>query len=895
MAEINDKLGAGEQGDNSSVPNESAVDLDVYGESSRINIGGKKSPQVRNSTSNVSSVDGTSRKNQITADQGPSVDSQSRMRPPASDASPDTKRSPADSTAQSAKPQSLEGTAPKVVPEVTVGNPLTVSAPNRVAPEARPLKSGYEPSDQTPQSLSPVAGRPDRSVIPTANKDVNSAKNETVLGSPGLPRGNDVSLTGTGDISQSATPPQRAIVPGSPTAESMQRGQLEQLDSSKIGLQSSLDGTPLSTGSQRMQPVPSDSQRTGDVHSPSGVAGSATGSSDSLSLHSGNLFGRIGESRNRTAGERNSLAAGSESFDTKSSGLRAEGQGHTASVNSVDARAGADNKEGDATGRAISGEHGEIRSGSSEIKLADGKIADSSGSGRQPELTGHIAEPGSGKFGADGTDRTSRSDRSHSDDKGGSGADIPAVFMQFLDTRIGGRGASSFVGSRNFEWPFGGKAKDDPKGKQDQREPRGQKDQIDHKDRRDQKDQASQKGPKDSREAKDQKTAKDSQSQGLRHQPEIPGGRVVNPTDDRRPSRAGVNAGADTGGGAALVGAGARIVEEFVAVLKGFIPAQPAVRTVRDVPIKTKAEDSTKTVVSPRTKPSLNLPADDIETTRPVKPILKGPARPFVRLHNPDGTYGGALPGGKSPIQRTLGDTIKNPTIAHTQGAAEQPAPGGRQQEASRIAVPLRSDEQSKTLESIPIFDPSLLAKAEKTPTPWLHDPSAESASEAERRRRLMLEQDDTLSSDEIDDAVSSPARRLTAKSDALVHKPKLPEKNEVPAKDDGLSASDFRRVRYVNKEIDELEQTWPLADEEQRSPQSNFLASNSLFYVVKPGDTIESLALKLLGDPSLAALLFEKNKEYVLAEQRYGVHDLMPGATIELPSPAEIARFRMA
>jgi hypothetical protein len=451
------------------------------------------------------------------------------------------------------------------------------------------------------------------------------------------------------------------------------------------------------------------------------------------------------------------------------------------------------------------------------------------------------------------------------------------------------------VGSRNFEWPFGGKAKDDPKGKQDQREPRGQKDQIDHKDRKDQKDQASQKGPKDSREAKDQKTAKDSQSQGLRHQPEIPGGRVVNPTDDRRPSRAGVNAGADTGGGAALVGAGARIVEEFVAVLKGFIPAQPAVRTVRDVPIKTKAEDSTKTVVSPRTKPSLNLPADDIETTRPVKPILKGPARPFVRLHNPDGTYGGALPGGKSPIQRTLGDTIKNPTIAHTQGAAEQPAPRGRQQEASRIAVPLRSDEQSKTLESIPIFDPSLLAKAEKTPTPWLHDPSAESASEAERRRRLMLEQDDTLSSDEIDDAVSSPARRLTAKSDALVHKPKLPEKNEVPAKDDGLSASDFRRVRYVNKEIDELEQTWPLADEEQRSAQSNFLASNSLFYVVKPGDTIESLALKLLGDPSLAALLFEKNKEYVLAEQRYGVHDLMPGATIELPSPAEIARFRMA
>jgi hypothetical protein len=467
--------------------------------------------------------------------------------------------------------------------------------------------------------------------------------------------------------------------------------------------------------------------------------------------------------------------------------------------------------------------------------------------------------------------------------------------MQFLDTRIGGRGSSSFVGNRNFEWPYGGKKNDDPKGKKDQREPKDLRDRRDQKDWKEQKGQAIQKGPNDSRETKEQKTAKDSQSQGLRHQPEIPGGRVVNPADDRMPGRQGANAGSDAGGGAALVGAGARIVEEFVAVLKGFIPAQPTVRTVRGEPIQTKAEDSTKTVVSPRTQPSLNPPAEDIESTRPVKPILKGPASPFVRLHNPDGTYGGALPGGKPPIQRSLGDTTKNPAIVNTPGAAEQPAPRARQHEASQMAMPSRSDEQSKTLESIPILDPSLLAKVEKAPTPWLHDPSAESASEGERRRKLMLEQDDTLSSDEVDDALSSPARRLTAKSDAPVHKPMPIEKSELPAKDDGPSSSDFRRVRYVNKEIDELDQTWPLADEEQESPQSNFLASNSLLYVVKPGDTIESLALKLLGDPSLAALLFEKNKEYVLAEQRYGVHDLMPGATIELPSPAEIARFRMA
>lgn len=448
MSETNDNLGAGAHGDNSSMPNETAVDLDVYGESSRINIAGKKSPQVRNSTSNVSSVDGNSRRNQIPADLGPAVDSQSRIRPSAPDPAPDAKRSQADSTTPAARPQSLEGTAPKVLPEATVGNPLAPQAPSRVAPEASSLKSGYVPSDHSPQSLSSVASQQDHSIIPTSSNYVNSAKNETALSRPGMPRGNDVS-TGTGDLGQSPTSLQRGALPAGPAAESIRQGHFEQRDSLKANLQSDLAGTPLSAGNNRIPP------------------GSVTGSSDSLDIHSGNLFGRVGESHNKTAEESRSLAAGGESFDTKSSGQRTDGQGHTASVHSVDALAGTGNKAGDATGRTGPGEHGGVRSGSSEIKLTDGKIAESSGSGRQPEMTGRIAEPGSGKFGAAHNDRTNRSDRNHSDDKGGSGADIPAVFMQFLDTRIGGRGPSSFVGSRNFEWPFGGKTKDDPKGKQD--------------------------------------------------------------------------------------------------------------------------------------------------------------------------------------------------------------------------------------------------------------------------------------------------------------------------------------------------------------------------------------------------------------------------------------------
>jgi hypothetical protein len=39
--------------------------------------------------------------------------------------------------------------------------------------------------------------------------------------------------------------------------------------------------------------------------------------------------------------------------------------------------------------------------------------------------------------------------------------------------------------------------------------------------------------------------------------------------------------------------------------------------------------------------------------------------------------------------------------------------------------------------------------------------------------------------------------------------------------------------------------------------------------------------------------LLFKKNRKYVLQEEEYGKHPLVPGAVIDLPTPAEIKAFR--
>ena len=62
--------------------------------------------------------------------------------------------------------------------------------------------------------------------------------------------------------------------------------------------------------------------------------------------------------------------------------------------------------------------------------------------------------------------------------------------------------------------------------------------------------------------------------------------------------------------------------------------------------------------------------------------------------------------------------------------------------------------------------------------------------------------------------------------------------------------------------------------------------------YTVQEGDTVESVAASVLHAPGLAPLLFSLNRRYVLPEVLYGVHPLMVGVVIKLPTPADILKF---
>ncbi|MBS2006356.1 MAG: hypothetical protein JST01_04910 [Cyanobacteria bacterium SZAS TMP-1] len=63
--------------------------------------------------------------------------------------------------------------------------------------------------------------------------------------------------------------------------------------------------------------------------------------------------------------------------------------------------------------------------------------------------------------------------------------------------------------------------------------------------------------------------------------------------------------------------------------------------------------------------------------------------------------------------------------------------------------------------------------------------------------------------------------------------------------------------------------------------------------YVVKVGDTVESVAQDVLHDRHLAALLFSLNRKYVLPEEEYGVHPLMEGVVIKLPTADAVSLFK--
>lgn len=239
------------------------------------------------------------------------------------------------------------------------------------------------------------------------------------------------------------------------------------------------------------------------------------------------------------------------------------------------------------------------------------------------------------------------------------------------------------------------------------------------------------------------------------------------------------------------------------------------------------AGNDDKTVFS--TKPDLPFAPDESVPAR----------RPYIRLHLPDGTYGG----------KSVDKSHKVPAI--------EPKPA---QESTTVALPAVA--KSETVDSSAV--------------PQSRSASLPSVPESE-----------TVGSSEV-------SRPADSQSDI---------------------ASRERSKRYVNRAFDELEETWSSDDDEGRdsglrpdetadnsAQVSSTLgaqplagAADKYLYLVKPGDSVESVARLELKDPALAPLIFRKNKQYVLPEVEYGVHPLAPGVFIELPTPSEIADFRGA
>lgn len=214
-------------------------------------------------------------------------------------------------------------------------------------------------------------------------------------------------------------------------------------------------------------------------------------------------------------------------------------------------------------------------------------------------------------------------------------------------------------------------------------------------------------------------------------------------------------------------------------------------------------------------------------------------ARPEIRLHLPDGTYGG-----------------------------EKVIPGHR--------VP--RFEESKTQEAATV---PLKVWSDKAQPGAIKEP-------VETNQK---------SGQQSESATVSPA--ASPKSDLHPDSPKEPSDANSKASDQ--SDSSPNRKRYVNPAIDALEETLSEEDDEKQSTNNTaelLLGASSrskYVYTVKAGDTAESVALAELQDSNLAPLIIRKNTRYVLPAPAVGITPLREGAKIALPNPAEIAAYRRA
>ncbi len=234
-------------------------------------------------------------------------------------------------------------------------------------------------------------------------------------------------------------------------------------------------------------------------------------------------------------------------------------------------------------------------------------------------------------------------------------------------------------------------------------------------------------------------------------------------------------------------------------------------------------------------------------------------SRPFVQLHGVDSNYTGAgvrrtEPAAPVKVEQVKLDPPKVEPVKPEQSKPDQSKP-----------IPVKAE---------PLTDIKVAA-APAAATPYLDDSTTNPANqiadqsatrqtnptEPKSRRQLIEEQEHTL--------------------------PSASEADSAPTKE-----SD-KRLRYVNSALDAQEATWNSEEEAANNDLELQAPLGRYTYIVRAGDTIESVAVVELNDLSLAPLLFKKNKKYVLPEEEYGRHPLVTGVVIDLPTPAEIKAFR--
>ncbi len=264
-------------------------------------------------------------------------------------------------------------------------------------------------------------------------------------------------------------------------------------------------------------------------------------------------------------------------------------------------------------------------------------------------------------------------------------------------------------------------------------------------------------------------------------------------------------------------------------------------------------------------------------------------SRPFIQLHGVDSNYTGAgarradasVPGRVEPVKAD-------------QPKVEPARPEPIKNEPTRVDQVKPDQARPIPVKAEPLTDTKIAAvTAAAAATPYL-DVSANSQiidqsatrqtipSTQKDRRQLIEEQEHTLpSSSENEFEISD---EPSADSDISSLQSTI---------DISLTKEGERRSRYVNPALDAQEETWNSEDDDAAGAHEMPAPLGRYTYIVRAGDTIESVAVVELNDLSLAPLLFKKNKKYVLQEEEYGKHPLVPGVVIDLPTPAEIKAFR--